>query len=228
MIWNPDGSTAELSGNGTRIAAAGSLGAGRPAGRPHSRRRRARSSARMRRRAMVEQDMGDVDVGAPETLDVEGRDVEVTRSRSATPMRSSVRIRSARSCCALGPLIEQHPRFPERTNVQLVRVDGTHDVTAAVWERGAGETRASGTSACAVAAAAIANGWCESPVTRAHAGRRRSASRSTTGRPGSPARPRRSVGARSARSCSPRCAALAEHRRWGRAASATQRHTATP
>ena len=64
----------------------------------------------------------------------------------------------------LGPAIEHHPRFPERTNVQLIRVDGRHDVTAVVWERGAGETRASGTSACAVAAAAIANGWCQSPV----------------------------------------------------------------
>ena len=64
----------------------------------------------------------------------------------------------------LGPLIEEHERFPARTNVQLVRVDGLHEVTAAVWERGAGETSASGSSAVAVAAAAIVNGWCESPV----------------------------------------------------------------
>jgi diaminopimelate epimerase len=46
-----------------------------------------------------------------------------------------------------------------------VRVDGPHEVTALVWERGAGETTASGSSAVAVASAAIANGWCESPVT---------------------------------------------------------------
>jgi diaminopimelate epimerase len=65
----------------------------------------------------------------------------------------------------LGPLLEQHPRFPHRTNVQLVRVDGPHDLTVAVWERGAGETLASGTSSVAAAAAAIAHGWCESPVT---------------------------------------------------------------
>jgi diaminopimelate epimerase len=56
-------------------------------------------------------------------------------------------------------------RFPERTNVQLVRVDGPNEVTVAVWERGAGETSASGSSAVAVAAAAVANGWCETPVT---------------------------------------------------------------
>ena len=64
----------------------------------------------------------------------------------------------------LGPLVERHERFPERTNVQLVRVDGPNDLTVGVWERGAGETLSSGTSAVAASAAAVANGWCESPV----------------------------------------------------------------
>ena len=64
----------------------------------------------------------------------------------------------------LGPQLENHPRFPERTNVQLVRVDGLNELTVLVWERGAGETSASGSSAVAAAAAAITNGWCESPV----------------------------------------------------------------
>ena len=65
----------------------------------------------------------------------------------------------------LGPLLETHQRFPERTNVQLIRVDGEHELYALLWERGAGETSASGSSAVAAAAAAIANGWCASPVT---------------------------------------------------------------
>jgi diaminopimelate epimerase len=64
----------------------------------------------------------------------------------------------------LGPLVERHPRFPERTNVQLVAVDGPHDLRVGVWERGAGETQSSGTSSVAAAAAAVANGWCTSPV----------------------------------------------------------------
>ena len=64
----------------------------------------------------------------------------------------------------IGPLVEQHHRFPERTNVQLVRPDGPNDLTVAVWERGAGATRASGSSAAAAAAAAIVHGWCESPL----------------------------------------------------------------
>ena len=46
-----------------------------------------------------------------------------------------------------------------------MRVDGPHDLSVGVWERGAGETLSSGTSSVAAAAAAIANGWCESPVT---------------------------------------------------------------
>jgi diaminopimelate epimerase len=49
--------------------------------------------------------------------------------------------------------------------VQLVRVDGLHELTVGVWERGAGETLASGTSSVAAAAAAVAHGWSESPVT---------------------------------------------------------------
>jgi diaminopimelate epimerase len=44
-------------------------------------------------------------------------------------------------------------------------VDNRHEITVAVWERGAGETLASGTSSVASASAAIAQDWCESPVT---------------------------------------------------------------
>jgi diaminopimelate epimerase len=65
----------------------------------------------------------------------------------------------------LGPLVETHERFPARTNVQLLATDGPHDVTVLVWERGAGETSASGSSAVAAAAAAVARGWAQSPVT---------------------------------------------------------------
>jgi diaminopimelate epimerase len=65
----------------------------------------------------------------------------------------------------LGPLVENHERFPDRTNVQLIRVDGPHELTVGVWERGAGETLSSGTSSVAASAAAITRGWCTSPVT---------------------------------------------------------------
>ena len=59
---------------------------------------------------------------------------------------------------SLGPRLETHSRFPNRTNVQVARVDGPGEVTARVWERGVGETSSSGTSAVAVAAATHGEG----------------------------------------------------------------------
>ena len=54
----------------------------------------------------------------------------------------------------LGPQLERHPMFPQRINVQLARVVSRRTIDLLVWERGAGETQASGTSSCAVAAVA--------------------------------------------------------------------------
>ena len=58
-------------------------------------------------------------------------------------------------CLELGPLLERDPRFPNRTNVQLVEVVDRGHARIEIWERGAGYTLASGTSASAVAAALI-------------------------------------------------------------------------
>lgn len=164
VIWNPDGSTAELSGNGTRIAArwlaerAGTDEVEVVVG-PRV------VTARMRDELLVETGLGPVEVGPVEFLDADGERVELTPVSVGNPHAVVRREPERAELLRLGPLLERHPRFPGRTNVQLARVDGPHDVTAAVWERGAGETSASGTSACAVAAAAIAWGACESPVT---------------------------------------------------------------
>ena len=164
VIWNPDGSTAELSGNGTRIAARWL------AGRSGAREVRITVGprevlARMRDGAEVEMDMGSVEVLPRETLDVNGGSVEFTPVSVGNPHAVIERTPERAEVLRLGPLVENHPRFPERTNVQLVRIDSRAEATAGVWERGAGETLSSGTSACAVAAAAVANGWCDSPVT---------------------------------------------------------------
>jgi diaminopimelate epimerase len=164
VIWNPDGSTAELSGNGTRIAArwlARRSGEDEVAIRIGPREVR----ARMRGGAEVEMDMGKVEVGEMETIDVGGEPIEFTPVSVGNP-HAVIRREPARDdLLRLGPQVETHERFPERTNVQLMRVDGANDVTVGVWERGAGETLSSGTSSVAAAAAAVANGWCESPVT---------------------------------------------------------------
>jgi diaminopimelate epimerase len=64
----------------------------------------------------------------------------------------------------IGPQIETAPIFPQRTNVQLVRVIDKHTIRIAIWERGAGYTLASGTSASASAGTAVHLGHCVSPV----------------------------------------------------------------
>jgi len=65
-----------------------------------------------------------------------------------------------------GPLIERHPVFPNRINVQFAKLEARDRVAILIWERGAGFTLASGSSACAVVAAAVKNGLCDpGPVT---------------------------------------------------------------
>jgi diaminopimelate epimerase len=65
----------------------------------------------------------------------------------------------------LGPVIENHQMFPNRTNVQFARVISRHKVEILIWERGAGYTLASGSSSCAVAAASFKNGFTDRSVT---------------------------------------------------------------
>lgn len=164
VIWNPDGSTAELSGNGTRIAArwlARETGQNEVTVRVGPRE----IIATMRGGLQVETEMGRVEVGDPEELEVDGLALEFTPVSVGNPHAVIRRDPKRTELLRLGPLVENHPRFPERTNVQLVRIDSRSDATVGVWERGAGETLSSGTSACAVAAAAVARGWCDSRVT---------------------------------------------------------------
>lgn len=70
----------------------------------------------------------------------------------------------------LGPLIEKHPSFPNGTNVEFIRIDARDHITMRVWERGAGETLACGTGACAVAVVARALGEVETDVVVSLAG----------------------------------------------------------
>ena len=144
-IWNPDGSRAEMSGNGTRIAArwlserAGVLDVRIRVGERVV-------SARVTGNE-VEQDLGAVEVGEREAVD----GIEFVPVSVGNP--HAVVIDDLAQLEQIGPLLETHPRFPERTNVQVARVEAPGRVTARVWERGVGETQSSGTSAAAVAAA---------------------------------------------------------------------------
>jgi diaminopimelate epimerase len=145
-IWNPDGSLAEMSGNGTRIAARWlSARTGREEVTVRVGPREMR--ARIMPDDLVEQDLGDVETSEPE--EIEG--VTVTRVSVGNP--HAVVRGDPDDLPGIGPLLETHAAFPNRTNVQVARADGPHDATARVWERGVGETASSGTSAVAVAAA---------------------------------------------------------------------------
>lgn len=64
----------------------------------------------------------------------------------------------------LGRVVEYHAAFPERTNVEFIRVLDRRTIQARVWERGAGETLSSGTGACAAAVASMVNGLTERRV----------------------------------------------------------------
>jgi diaminopimelate epimerase len=66
---------------------------------------------------------------------------------------------------SLGPALEHHSWFPKRTNVQLAVPTGPNEIFILIWERGAGETQASGSSSCAAASAAVRLGLVQSPVT---------------------------------------------------------------
>jgi diaminopimelate epimerase len=145
-IVNPDGSRAEMSGNGTRIAAAWLM---RRTGATRARVHVGGRSVRVRRSAdgLYESELGAVEVGPPELVD----GIELVPVLVGNP--HAVVVGEPDRIGELGPLLERHPRFPERTNVQVARVDRPGEVTARVWERGVGETSASGTSAVAVAAA---------------------------------------------------------------------------
>jgi diaminopimelate epimerase len=151
VIWNPDGSVAEMSGNGTRIAAcwlAERTGEGEVTIRVGEREVR----ARLLDGGEIEQELGPVEVYERER--VAGLDVVAVSVGNP----HAVVVGDPDDLPLIGPLLETHPRYPDRTNVQVARVDGPGRVTARVWERGVGETLSSGTSAVAVAAATHGEG----------------------------------------------------------------------
>jgi diaminopimelate epimerase len=181
-IFNPDRSEAQKSGNGLRIAAAHAMlehGAGdrfelRTAGGPNPVHILVSKGPEV---------TSEVDIGRPSFLaaDLPARfDGEPDRVSLDTPagrvdaMLVSVgnphcvvfdQPVTADRIIQLGPHLEHHPAFPERTNVQLFEVVDREHVRVEIWERGAGYTLASGTSASAVAAACMRSGLVDDHVT---------------------------------------------------------------
>jgi diaminopimelate epimerase len=173
-IWNPDGSEAERSGNGLRIAAKFLAEHGYAkrdefvietvAGPVATRVFRAGSGGRVE---AVRLEMGRATVDRAErTLDVEGTALDVTLVSVGNPHCVVFGQPMTRErLFELGPKIENHARFPKRINVQLAEPLARDRVRALIWERGAGHTLASGTSSCAVAVACVDRGLADARVT---------------------------------------------------------------
>ena len=116
----------------------------------------------------VSVDMGPPNIGLPllESLTLKDEKVEIAVLSMGNPHAVQVVADIERApVTTQGPLLEHHPRFPNRVNAGYLQVHDRHRIALRVWERGAGETLACGTGACAAAVAGILRGLLESPVT---------------------------------------------------------------
>ena len=171
-IWNPDGSEAERSGNGLRIAAKFlsdhgytiestfviETAAGPVTTEVYKRAGRVHAVRLEMGRAIIER--------AVRSLPVERRRLDVTVVSVGNPHCVIFGEPLTRErLFAIGPLVEKHAQFPNRINVQIAVAESRTSARALVWERGAGHTLASGTSACAVAAACFDRGLVDGKVT---------------------------------------------------------------
>ncbi|MFP5264690.1 MAG: diaminopimelate epimerase [Blastocatellia bacterium] len=184
-IFNSDGSEAGVSGNGTRCVAAYLYHKGlwgepevriaTAAGVKHG-----RVVVREGARYEFEFDMGAPMLSSedvPMALDrplarvvryplhLGGDMLEVTCMSMGNPQTVIfVADLGALNLSEIGPLIEDHPVFPDRTNVEFVQVRARDEIEIRIWERGAGHTLSSGTGSCAAAVAAALNGLADRSV----------------------------------------------------------------
>jgi len=112
-----------------------------------------------------------VDMGPPavenlnEILQVGGKPVKLAVLSMGNPHAVQVVADAAAAPVSTqGPLLEHHPRFPDRVNAGYMQVRDRHRIALRVWERGAGETLACGTGACAAVVTGVLRGLVDSPV----------------------------------------------------------------
>ncbi len=169
QLYNSDGSTAEISGNGTRCAAAFLIRNGLTAGVARIRTGAGVKTVRLLKRADLkfdfEMNMGQPEITAPRfELPLGSGPLDVTLVWIGNP-QCAVPVRDFDfDWRAMGAEIESHQHFPNRTNVSFVKPVDEHTIDVRFYERGAGETMSSGTGSTGAAAAAVSRGMAQSPV----------------------------------------------------------------
>jgi diaminopimelate epimerase len=169
QLYNSDGSVAEMSGNGTRCAAAFLIRHGHAAGVVRVRTGAGVKTLRLLKRRALEFEF-EMNMGRPEVtaasfpLPVGGHALDVTLLWVGNPQCAVPLDSFDLDWRGMGALIERHPHFPNRTNVSFVKTVDEHTIDVRFWERGAGETMSSGTGSTGAAAMAVARGWVSSPV----------------------------------------------------------------
>ncbi len=187
-IYNPDGSEAEKSGNGLRIFARYLHATGKTKKKHFTVETKGGLVTidlhidRHGDASAVTVEMGQatfkpaalpctmaIDELIQQPIEAAGRSLSFTGVSVGNPhcvvFKQAGESWSREDLLALGPLLENHALFPKRTNVQLAVPTGPKEIFILIWERGAGETQASGSSSCAAAGAAVRLGLVKSPVT---------------------------------------------------------------
>jgi diaminopimelate epimerase len=179
-IFNPDGSEAEKSGNGLRIFSRYLWDRELVREEPFTiltAGGKVRCQVQVGGRTVTVEmgnisfDSSQIPVEGPsrevidETMDINGQEFRFCAATIGNPhcviLRNEVCANEAQK---LGPLVENDPFFPNRTNVQFMKILDRNNIKIEIWERGAGYTLASGSSSCAAAAVAYRLGFCDSEI----------------------------------------------------------------
>jgi len=166
MVYlNSDGSYSEMCGNGLRCLARYAKDRALVGGEAIS----VATGAGIKKVLLFDDGSSRVDMGAPRFASEVGvggfRFLRVSMGNPhAVVFLESEAAVDTLDLSTIGPPIEEDPVFPGKTNVEFGFARGSHDVRMRIWERGAGETLASGSGSCAVAVAALRLGITRNPV----------------------------------------------------------------
>ncbi len=166
-VFNADGGEVEQCGNGARCFVKFVLARGLT----QKREIRVETLAGVIAPRLEDDGEVSVDMGSPvvenlnEKLLIDGKSVDLAILSIGNPHAVQM-VSDAQSAPVKtqGPRLEHHPRFPKRVNAGYMQVMDRHRIALRVWERGAGETLACGTGACAAVVAGILRGLLDSPV----------------------------------------------------------------